>query len=295
MTSTAIERQETAAITPFPGPTFDDILDGATDIANRLSDVIKQRRMYTPIGAERKHINLDAWQTAGAMTRVFADQGEVEQLPWPQIAALGDEPPTPDREPRDKQSPEWHAWDDADRARRAWELHRDMLRARDLGRAYGFKADFRAAHDGNAVGWGEGRCTRGEASKVNQEDFALASMAQTRAQSRALGAPLKFVVKLAGYETTPAEELDGAAPEPTNPAASGAAPWGPMASDEEMEAAAQSISLIRPGTNGHDFILKLGSQFDGVPKACVTMLRGLARYIAATQAPEDQTEAEVVS
>jgi hypothetical protein len=41
--------------------------------------------------------------------------------------------------------------------------------------------------------------------------FQLISMAQTRASSKALRMPLGFVMKLAGYDTTPAEEMEAAA------------------------------------------------------------------------------------
>jgi hypothetical protein len=41
--------------------------------------------------------------------------------------------------------------------------------------------------------------------------FQLISMAQTRGSSKSLRMPLGFVMKLAGYETTPAEEMEAAA------------------------------------------------------------------------------------
>ena len=57
------------------------------------------------------------------------------------------------------------------------------------------------------VGWAEGRAERTERSKVAIDDYALSSWAQTRGRSRCLAAPLRFIVKLAGYATTPAEEM----------------------------------------------------------------------------------------
>lgn len=60
---------------------------------------------------------------------------------------------------------------------------------------------------GQMIGAGEAECMRSEKTWANREDFALRAMAQTRAISRALRNPLGFVVKLAGYEATPAEEM----------------------------------------------------------------------------------------
>ena len=62
---------------------------------------------------------------------------------------------------------------------------------------------------GALVGAAEACCMRDEPNWRDKPDYALRSMAQTRASSKALRLPLGFVVALAGYEVTPAEELDG--------------------------------------------------------------------------------------
>lgn len=62
--------------------------------------------------------------------------------------------------------------------------------------------------DGRVVGRAEARCSRAEGTWRNRDDYALKSMAQTRAMSKALKSVLGFVVTLAGYESTPAEEMD---------------------------------------------------------------------------------------
>lgn len=58
------------------------------------------------------------------------------------------------------------------------------------------------------VGAAEAQCDRSENTWKTRSDFALRSMAQTRATSKALRLPLGFIMALAGYETTPAEEMD---------------------------------------------------------------------------------------
>lgn len=62
---------------------------------------------------------------------------------------------------------------------------------------------------GAIVGRAEAQCTREEKAWRDRDDYALRAMAQTRATSRALRGPLGFVVKLAGYSTTAAEEMMG--------------------------------------------------------------------------------------
>jgi hypothetical protein len=60
---------------------------------------------------------------------------------------------------------------------------------------------------GQVVGAAEAECLRTESMWKNRDDYALRSMAQTRATSKALRGPLGFVVTLAGFEATPAEEM----------------------------------------------------------------------------------------
>lgn len=70
---------------------------------------------------------------------------------------------------------------------------------------------------GATVGAAEAECTRDEESGGkfrwrNAPPYALRSMAQTRAGSKALRMPLGFIMQLAGFEGTPAEEMDGVQP-----------------------------------------------------------------------------------
>ena len=66
---------------------------------------------------------------------------------------------------------------------------------------------------GNVVGAAEAMCTRTEGSWRNRDEYALRSMAQTRAVSKALRLPLGFLMHLAGYSATPAEEVGEEQPE----------------------------------------------------------------------------------
>jgi hypothetical protein len=54
----------------------------------------------------------------------------------------------------------------------------------------------------------ESECSDEEKKWRGRDDYAIRSMAQTRAISKALRMPLGWIMKLAGYESTPAEEID---------------------------------------------------------------------------------------
>jgi hypothetical protein len=68
--------------------------------------------------------------------------------------------------------------------------------------------------DGRVVGAADGECSRAERRWRDRDPYAIRSMAQTRAISRALRAPLGQIIVLAGYEATPAEEMPADEPKP---------------------------------------------------------------------------------
>jgi len=61
---------------------------------------------------------------------------------------------------------------------------------------------------GQVVGAAEAMCSREERTWAKRDDYAIRSMAQTRATSKAMRLPLGFVMQLAGYSPTPVEEMD---------------------------------------------------------------------------------------
>ena len=61
--------------------------------------------------------------------------------------------------------------------------------------------------DGRVIGAAEAECLRAESTWRDRDDYALRSMAQTRATSKALASVLRFVATLGGAAGTPAEEM----------------------------------------------------------------------------------------
>ena len=79
----------------------------------------------------------------------------------------------------------------------------------DLWDVKGFEA--RAVikdNEGNTISAAESMCMSDEENWKNKPIFQLRSMAQTRALSKAYRSCLSFIVSLAGYAVTPAEEVD---------------------------------------------------------------------------------------
>lgn len=70
------------------------------------------------------------------------------------------------------------------------------------------------ANDGQVVGRGSAICTTDEPNWSQRPDFAVRSMAITRATGKAYRLGFSWILVLAGYEPTPAEEMDSVTPQP---------------------------------------------------------------------------------
>lgn len=78
-----------------------------------------------------------------------------------------------------------------------------------VGTHYKYRAEVSLQDkDGNKVGYGVAICSNKEKGKQRFDEYAVASMAQTRAVGKAYRMKLGWLLKIAGYETTPAEEMD---------------------------------------------------------------------------------------
>jgi hypothetical protein len=238
-----VEHQHTATL--FAGATPGDVIGAAADAANALSDVIRQKHLYQKIGG-REHVLVEGWQACGTLVGVFAvKDGGVRELPWPE---LDDDTPGLEK----------------------------LRAAHSHGQSFGFTAAYRAVKDGQEVGWGEGRCTRGETNWRGRDDYALSSMAQTRGQSRALRQPLGFIVSLAGYATTPAEEVSDVVE---------AHPYGKLADEKLTQQAAIAVQHVLPSVDGFEFVRMLSRTFDdGLPEAAARTLKGLEWWMRQPQA-----------
>lgn len=84
---------------------------------------------------------------------------------------------------------------------------------RKLDNGWEARVEARTIH-GAVVGSAEAQCTYDEGNWEEKDDFQLRSMAQTRATSKALAAPLRFIPVLAGFASTPAEEMNEKASKP---------------------------------------------------------------------------------
>jgi hypothetical protein len=151
---------------------------------------------------------------------------------------------------------------------------------------------------GQVVGAAEAECSRAEKVWRDRYPSTLRAMAQTRAVSRALRAPLGQIVALAGYDAAAAEEMpplvdDGAAtaePEPT-PSRSAAAPVEPSLEQwAEIETLIRTLQGADPETDWKTRSGELaGASARALTKTGADMLiEKLRAELAALMAKEDE-------
>lgn len=81
------------------------------------------------------------------------------------------------------------------------------------------RVEVRRISDDKVMSLGVAICSNKEASKRLFDEYAILSMAQTRAEGKAFRMLLSWIMKAAGFEATPAEEMDfanGKSPEITD-------------------------------------------------------------------------------
>lgn len=79
---------------------------------------------------------------------------------------------------------------------------------------YTATCEIRNISSGNVVAVGVALCTNAEPTKKYFDEYAILSMAQTRAIGKAYRNLLAWLMKAAGFEATPAEEMDFVHEEP---------------------------------------------------------------------------------
>jgi hypothetical protein len=146
--------------------------------------------------------------------------------------------------------------------------------------------------DGRVVGAAEAECSRAEKVWKDRYPSTLRAMAQTRAVSRALRAPLGQIVALAGYAAASAEEMPLPADEP---AIATGKPADPVAaSDSQLEEIRTLIRTLEGADADTDWKSRAreiaGVRAELLTKTGAEVLIGKLRAELAALMPDEETE-----
>jgi hypothetical protein len=207
-----------------------DIIAKATLIAGVLKDLIEGQDLSKSMGGSRKHVEVGAWQACGTMLGALGGQPLHAETVWTRIM----------RDP---------ATGEAIRRTYTANVKRYHSKAKGGGLASETTYDVDGydwegcvavkTPDGTVVGRAEAMCSRAEESWSRRDDYAVRSMAETRAESRAYRRAIGWIVHMAGYSPTPAEELGH------TPGAPMAAPeWARDANESQVAQMRRAIAFM---------------------------------------------------
>jgi hypothetical protein len=248
-----------------------EFLAKAQKVAEALVDVVRQQEFYVTIRGN-EHPQVEAWQTLGALLGPFSEHGGVfPHTVWAR----------PQLDPADGRA-RLTRYTVKERRTKGEGPDREVIEREYDVEGYDFEARVEARTvTGLVVGTGEATCSRKEARWAQADDYAVKSMAQTRATSKALKAGTGWLMVLAGYKATPAEEMPDDGDEER--IAAWAKPAGGALLDQ-ARAAVRDLGGPRAGLLAHKVTAACGD----------TMPQGVARalaYVAAAQRATRSDEA----
>ena len=110
---------------------------------------------------------------------------------------------------------------------------------------YMAKCEVRNITTGQLVATGVAICSNFEHSKKRFDEYAILSMAQTRAIGKAYRNLLAWLMKAAGFEATPAEEMDFAVETPKKPAQSVQEVVAEIVEEQEVDLDALKMEIAK--------------------------------------------------
>jgi hypothetical protein len=267
----------------IPAKTAAERVQIATEMATELDNVIRRQGMRTKVGRTKRvaedgreewvdkwHVNVEGWQTLALFLGLAViphspaplrdDHGQVMQADYVVERAF---------------YPRNTPYNDIKAGRAAPER---VERAQVTGNL-GYTCRVEVFKDGVLIGAGDGRCDRNEEAWRDRDDYALSGMAATRGQSRSIAATARWIVTLAGYSATPAEEYGREKPEdvggPATPPAD-APPFGRPLAEENKQAVFNLMVML---ADGHKDAAKAAAA--AVKSKCGYMPEGAAHAIKA--------------
>lgn len=209
----------------------EQILETASRIAKAFKSVVEQQQLSTRIG-NKDHVEIEAWQTLATLL------GCAPIVRWSR-RVIDPETGKPEKVSYDVHVKdfEWVTPDGGGKKQKRLKAERDYT-----VEGYNWEAYCEVVKDGVIIATAESMTSRTEDKWAQDPDFALRSMAQTRAQSRAIAAAARWVTVLAGYSGTPAEEMTH-----VDPGDQGPPPFARRGSEQLEKVAKQALVAVLNG------------------------------------------------
>lgn len=254
----AAPRAELARV--VSGTTPQAIMSNAGVIAGALKEVLREQKLTARMGGGREHVEIGGWQAAGTMLGALGGEPLHAETVWSR--RILDETGKPE----------------STRFTIFFKRNRVEVAAEVEGFSWEAKVEVRTP-DGTVVGSAEAMCSRTEKTWCERDDFALRSMAETRAESRAYRKAIGWIINMAGYSATPAEEMG-------HDATAGPAFGAPAPDALKQEMLSAMTTLLGGGLAGMEAARRAGAAIAAgcggyMPEAVAGSVVDLASHIPA--------------
>lgn len=210
--ATTEEQPKATAIVPSttaqpPLIVGENSVEKATAVANALKDVVEKQKLFSLIEG-KKYVKVEGWNTLGALMGVFpmvvsAEKLQVKPIRMYQVKIT--------KSKKDWNTNQWKNYEVFDLVQPALFFPGDSKMVK-VGEApfeelaYKSVVELRRL-DGTVISKAEAFCSNLEESKHRDAEYSIMSMAQTRATGKAFRIAFSWIMAMAGYEATPAEEV----------------------------------------------------------------------------------------
>jgi hypothetical protein len=204
-----------------------EILAKAGKIANALADLVKAQDLSRNMGGKKEHVEVGAWQALGSLLAAFGGTPLHADPAWHRRVTNPD---------GTLEATNYHVKE----TRKKWgkvegrrQIVEEIESEYDVeGHDWEARVEIKTP-EGIVVGAAEAMCSRAEFGWMGKPDPAVRSMAETRAESRAYRRAVGWIMIIAGYNPTPAEEM---------PAQGQADPFGPAADGKLIEQVERAVA-----------------------------------------------------
>jgi hypothetical protein len=244
-----------------------DVLAKAGEIATALKDLIEKQNLAKKLGGKKPHVEVGGWQALGMLLGTLGGQPLHAETVWSRIACLPNGEPI--SRPYIAEVKRYHPNNGGLRETVTYEVD-----------GYDWEAQVAIKlPSGGVVGRAEAMCSRTEEQWGKKPDPAVKSMAETRAESRGYRRAVGWIMHIAGYNPTPAEEMS-----PEQAAAAAEA-------SDDLKAKAKAAIRFLCEHNAGKVAAKILAANDGkMPAAAATALV----YVEAAQRASQPTPTDVL-
>lgn len=219
------------------GRTPEEMIANAEKIASHLATVIKKQGLAKNLDrgrSDREHVEVGGWQLAGTLMGAMGGISLHAETVWTRRVANADG--TPEVTEYTQLVKRYHSKSNGGGLR-------ETVESQIKGYSWEARVEVRTVH-GEIVGAAEAMCSRLENTWSTRDDFALRSMAETRAESRAYRRAIGWIIQLAGFDATPAEEMGGGDQRGGDTTASSSPSFGPVMPDNEKAFVGEALERI---------------------------------------------------